>query len=314
VQVIEQLIADYVRHDVAQPGAVEVQLAGGLRRSTLSMSLDEMREVGGRVRPAFVASTSTDLADSGCCRWRSRSAWSPSRPDRLSELPKVANASGTDAMFTTVVTTDASRHSKTPSVSAPWNNARSVPGIRSRESEGQAIDRHGLAWGITLDGIEVIALGRVRTALLAAASRGAPAFCSSVSVKLVLQSLRTPLRAAVLTAIVIVLGLPHVASIFRSAQIIHDTFAQRPDCDEPAPSEMEIARYYRCVERLAWTQPSPLVRAYRLLPHPFVRMRALIYSALLALACASLYRAARETGASFPVKRKSEWPSGELMG
>jgi hypothetical protein len=125
------------------------------------------------------------------------------------------------------------------------------------------------------------------------------ALCFAYSAELemlILQLLRTRLRAALLTAIVIVLALPHVASIFRSAQLIHDTFAHQPDCDEPAPSEIEVARYYRCVERLAWTDPSPLIRAYRLLPHPFVRMRALIYSALLAVGGASLYRAARETG------------------
>jgi len=54
------------------------------------------------------------------------------RSGRLIELPKVANASGTDATFTTALTTDTARQSKTLSITRLWNDAESVPdGIRT---------------------------------------------------------------------------------------------------------------------------------------------------------------------------------------
>ncbi len=111
--------------------------------------------------------------------------------------------------------------------------------------------------------------------------------------RLILRWLRTPARAALLTTIVIVVALPHVASVFRSDELIHGAFSNHPDCSEPTSPETR-GSYYRCVEALAWTEPSPLVHAYRVLLHPFVRLRALIYAALLVIGGTSLYRAARE--------------------
>jgi hypothetical protein len=109
----------------------------------------------------------------------------------------------------------------------------------------------------------------------------------------ILRALRSPGRWALLTAIVIVLGLPHLISIFRSDELIEGALGNHPDCAEPSGPERREP-YYRCVEALAWTEPSPIIHAYRLLAHPFVRWRALLYSALLALGGARLYREGRE--------------------
>jgi len=116
---------------------------------------------------------------------------------------------------------------------------------------------------------------------------------------LLLRLLRTPTRAALFTIIVIVVALPHVASVFRSDELIAGAFSNHPDCDEPTPETR--ARYYQCIEALAWNEPSPLVHAYETLPHPFVRGRALIYAALLALGGTTLFRLSRENTASVTI-------------
>ncbi len=55
------------------------------------------------------------------------------RDGRLIQLPKAANARAGDQNFTTPVTTDPARQSKTPSISRTWTSALSVPdGIRTR--------------------------------------------------------------------------------------------------------------------------------------------------------------------------------------
>jgi hypothetical protein len=95
----------------------------------------------------------------------------------------------------------------------------------------------------------------------------------------------TRLRAIGLTAAVAILALPHVCSIFRSEELIAQAFAKYVSC--PPGS------YYDCLEAAAWTDPSPLLHAYRLLLHPFVRLRVLLYCGLLALGGAALYQSTR---------------------
>jgi hypothetical protein len=92
-------------------------------------------------------------------------------------------------------------------------------------------------------------------------------------------------RAVGLTAAVAILALPHVCSVFRSEQLIAQAFDKFLTCPP--------ASYYDCLEAAAWTDPSPLLHAYRLLLHPFVRLRALLYCGLLALGGAALYRSTR---------------------
>ncbi len=116
--------------------------------------------------------------------------------------------------------------------------------------------------------------------------------CFAYSVQLetsIVRLLRTPARAAWLTAIVIILALPHVASIFRSDELIASTFERHPSCGLP-DTQQTHDRYYGCIEAIAWTGPWTLLHAYSLLLHPFVRLRALVYAGLLALGGAALYR------------------------
>lgn len=105
----------------------------------------------------------------------------------------------------------------------------------------------------------------------------------------ILRLLRTPARTALLTAVVIICALPHVASIFRSDQLIAWTFESHPSCGVPETPQTRD-NYYHCIEAVAWTGPWTLLHAYSLLLHPFVRLRALTHAGLLALGGAALYR------------------------
>ncbi|WNG37592.1 hypothetical protein F0U61_30820 [Archangium violaceum] len=106
----------------------------------------------------------------------------------------------------------------------------------------------------------------------------------------------TRVRAGVLTLVLIAVTLPHVASIFRSNEIIHTAMTSRGECVTPnTPATHEP--YYRCIRMLAWEGPFTLANAYSFVPHPQVRLRALLATLLAAVGGAWLWRVTRPSSA-----------------
>jgi hypothetical protein len=101
----------------------------------------------------------------------------------------------------------------------------------------------------------------------------------------------TRARVVALTAGVAFLALPHVASIFRSNEIISTFFILPYACPIPETPAV-VDSYYGCIQTQAWKNPSWLVHAYSLVPDYKVRMRALFLVSLLALTGAWLWREA----------------------
>jgi hypothetical protein len=85
-------------------------------------------------------------------------------------------------------------------------------------------------------------------------------------------------RTVALVAGLALLGLPHAITIPRGTDIVDSTFHYGAYCGFPK----QDPGFYRCVERLAWSDPSPLVRAYRELFHPSGWPIAVVYVAMLA--------------------------------
>jgi hypothetical protein len=113
--------------------------------------------------------------------------------------------------------------------------------------------------------------------------------------------LTSPVRTGILTAVAVLLALPHVASVFRGNVLIGEAFQSRPDCDRPVLTEpATIVRYYRCLEAEEWTDPSPLVHGYQETLHPFVRGHALVWTVLLCCAGIALQRALKPQTARVP--------------
>lgn len=105
-------------------------------------------------------------------------------------------------------------------------------------------------------------------------------------------ALASPARVVLFTAALTLLALPHVSSVFRGNNIIWDMFHFRGGCYGQEHEASRVA-YYRCLELQAWSDPSPLARGYREVIHPFVRFRALLMIALMALLGVRLNRALR---------------------
>ncbi len=111
----------------------------------------------------------------------------------------------------------------------------------------------------------------------------------------------TPTRSVLLALLLATLALPHVASLFRGEVLIHDTFMWDGGC--PSPSVGAAEAHHRCIEGEAFRGPSPLLPAYRMLWHPFVRGRALLYTLLLfagVFLLRTAFEDAEERGRSYP--------------
>jgi hypothetical protein len=118
-------------------------------------------------------------------------------------------------------------------------------------------------------------------------------FAYSQDAELLLQPLvATRARVVMLTAVVAFLAVPHVASIFRTNEIISTFFALPYVCPVPE-TPAAIDAYYGCIQVQAWENPSWLMHAYSLVPDYKVRMRALFLVSLLAISGAWLWREAR---------------------
>jgi hypothetical protein len=107
----------------------------------------------------------------------------------------------------------------------------------------------------------------------------------------------THARIVALAAVVFLLALPHLASIFLSNEVISRAFASRGVCLTPDTPE-RYAEFFPCISATAWVHPSPLVHAYSLVPHRHVRLRAVLLGLLVACACAWLGRESREPARS----------------
>jgi hypothetical protein len=101
-----------------------------------------------------------------------------------------------------------------------------------------------------------------------------------------------PLAAALATAGVVSLGLPHLTSAFRTEEIITTTFIVPGVCPLPDGPSSSI-RYFECVREAAWLNPSPLLLAYELSLDQRLLVPLAAYSILMASACAHLWRTAR---------------------
>ncbi|MFY0575926.1 hypothetical protein ACN28S_17560 [Cystobacter fuscus] len=102
----------------------------------------------------------------------------------------------------------------------------------------------------------------------------------------------TPVRAALLALSLMVAAMPHLVSIYRSNELLNALFFDKGPCPGPAlPETAEL--YWRCLRAEAWTHPSALLHAYRMIPTTDMPKRALWYPALLALGCVWLRRSAR---------------------
>jgi hypothetical protein len=126
------------------------------------------------------------------------------------------------------------------------------------------------AWG------QRLSLPFLPAALLLLGSAYAPGY-----ERLLRRLLGTPLRARLVLGLLLFLGLAHVASISRGSLIIHDTFTYLGGCEPPLTAEAHQP-YYRCIAREAWSDPSPLGRAYRELFHERSAFLALTYLGALA--------------------------------
>jgi hypothetical protein len=132
---------------------------------------------------------------------------------------------------------------------------------------------------------------------------------------LIRDSLTTPLRVGLVAALAILLALPHVASVFRGNRLIDDAFGGPHDCGPPVGSDpLRASQYYRCLERVAWIDRSPLIHAYRETIHPFVRGRALLWTVLLSCAGVGLGRALRRSPIPDKAKGDPLEPRAPLAG
>jgi hypothetical protein len=110
-------------------------------------------------------------------------------------------------------------------------------------------------------------------------------------------------RSVVLTVALVVTGMPHLIASVMQHELNHRTFEAPGACVVP-DREATRAAYYSCLEAEAWSRPSPLVTAYRMvLEQPRARNTAPLFLLTLLLACATLRRLATQegTGAESPM-------------
>jgi hypothetical protein len=115
-------------------------------------------------------------------------------------------------------------------------------------------------------------------------------------------------RVAAAVAVVALLSAPHVASLYRGMELIGETFNPSRGFEPTEPA------YHRWLERALWAEPSPLGRAYLLVPGPLVRGRILLWWPLLAWIGLALYRTALRGPGGSRFEGTPQEPLGDLTG
>jgi hypothetical protein len=83
-----------------------------------------------------------------------------------------------------------------------------------------------------------------------------------------------------LVGLVVLLGLPHLINTVQAHRLNRMTFVDRGVCPVPS-SPFARVRYYDCIRRQTWTDPSPLLTAGQMLGEPSSGGTALVYLLLV---------------------------------
>jgi hypothetical protein len=83
-----------------------------------------------------------------------------------------------------------------------------------------------------------------------------------------------------LVFLVVIVGLPHLIDAVQTHRVNGITFVEKGVCPVPSSPAARV-RYYDCIRRQTWRDPSPLLTAARMLNEPKSRNTALVYLLLV---------------------------------